>query len=101
VSFLGSVASQRVQLLTRDAARMAGVCDDLTEEEEAGSAEMSPRSVSIRVVMARYGLPRAGGGGSVPPSASVFMFWSALLKTASRPARSFARAASSASIELS
>ena len=42
-----------------------------------------------------------GGGGSVPPSASVFMFCSALVNLARRASLSAARAVSSGSIELS
>src|SRR5580700_3347350 len=49
----------------------------------------------------RVGDQRDGGGGSVPPSANVFMFWSACVKRVLRCARSFARAASSGSCELS
>jgi len=45
--------------------------------------------------------PRGGAGGSVPPSARIFMFCSAVVKVAVRRARSAALAASSASIELS
>ncbi len=45
--------------------------------------------------------PRAGAGGSVPPSARIFMFASAAVNCVSRRARSASRAASSASIELS
>ncbi len=45
--------------------------------------------------------PRAGAGGSVPPSARIFMFSSAAVNWVTRRARSASRAASSASIELS
>ena len=41
------------------------------------------------------------GGGSEPPSASVFMFCSACVNLARRASLSFSRAASSGSIELS
>lgn len=47
------------------------------------------------------GAPLAGAGGSVPPSARIFMFWSARINVAVFCALSFSRAASSASIELS
>jgi hypothetical protein len=40
-------------------------------------------------------------GGSVPPSASVLMFWMARVNVAVRDALSLSRAASSGSIELS
>ena len=43
----------------------------------------------------------AGAGGSLPPSASVFMFWSACVNLSILLALSAARAASSGSIELS
>src|SRR5262245_9985244 len=46
-------------------------------------------------------LPRAGGGGSVPPSASVFMFCRNRVNVATRPALFFSRDASSGIIELS
>jgi len=45
--------------------------------------------------------PRAGAGGSVPPSARIFMFSSAVVNCANLRALSASRAASSASIELS
>ena len=50
----------------------------------------------------RAGLSRGSQrGGSVPPSASVLMFWMARVNVAVRDALSFSRAASSSSIELS
>ena len=60
----------------------------------------------IAVVDASDGFPESGhlaggGGGSVPPSASVFMFCSACVNLARRASLSFSRAASSGSIELS
>jgi hypothetical protein len=60
----------------------------------------------VKVVDAFGGLPESsylagGGGGSVPPSASVFMFFSAYVNRARRASLSFSRAASSGSIELS
>ena len=60
----------------------------------------------IAVADASGGFPEnghlAGGrGGSVPPSASVFMFCSACVNRARRASLSFSRAASSGSIELS
>ena len=45
--------------------------------------------------------PRGGAGASVPPSARVFMFSSAVVNVAVRCALLRSRAASSASIELS
>ena len=45
--------------------------------------------------------PRAGAGGSVPPSARIFMFSSACVNCAVRRVLSASRAALSASIELS
>src|SRR5207249_10366348 len=45
--------------------------------------------------------PRAGAGGSVPPSARIFMFASAVLNCVTLRALSASRAALSASIELS
>jgi len=60
----------------------------------------------IAVVDASGGFPESvhlagGGGGSVPPSASVFMFCSACMNLARRASLSAARPASSGSIELS
>lgn len=59
------------------------------------------RMRATKLLISKCHLAAGGSGGSVPPSASVFMFWSACVNRARRASLSAARAVSSGSIELS
>src|SRR5689334_5457212 len=65
----------------------------------SGTRNINPCGARERTV--ELAVQRVWIGGSVPPSARIFMFWTAWVNRAVRCALSAARAASSASIELS